>query len=56
MYDRSRAGAVMLNMVPAVLTDPMAMQFKQTLKITTNQTAFTGVWVCLLICERNLVN
>ena len=44
----------MLNIAVAVLTDPIAMQFKQMLKITTNQTAFTGVCVYLLIRERNL--
>lgn len=43
IYERSRAGAVMLNIAVAVLTDPMAMQFRQTLKTTTNQTALTGV-------------
>lgn len=54
IYERSRAGAVMLNIAVAVLTDPIAMQFRQTLKITTNQTAFTGVCVYLLIRDRNL--
>ena len=37
--------AVMLKIAVAVSVEPMAMQFKATLKKTTNQTAFTGVWV-----------
>lgn len=54
MYERSSAGAVMLNIAVAVLTDPMAMQFRAMLKITTNQTAFTGVLVCLLTRDSRL--
>lgn len=50
----SSAGAVTLKMAVAVCVDPMAMQFKATLKKTTNQTALTGVWVLGLTVEINL--
>ena len=35
----------MLKIAVAVWVEPMAMQFRQMLKRTTNQTALTGVWV-----------
>jgi len=43
MYDKSSAGAVMLKIAVAVCVDPIAMQLRQILKNTTNQTALTGV-------------
>lgn len=45
----------MLNIAVAVWMDPMAMQFRQMLKTTTNQTAFTEVCVYLLTWDRKLV-
>jgi hypothetical protein len=50
----SRAGAVMLKIAVAVSVEPIAMQLRQILKKTTNQTALTGVWVYLFILERVL--
>jgi hypothetical protein len=44
----------MLKIAVAVWVDPMAMQLRPMLKRTTNQTALTGVWVYLLIFDRNL--
>lgn len=45
----------MLKIAVAVSVEPMAMQFRQMLKKTTNQTALTGVWVYLFTLERVLV-
>lgn len=44
----------MLKIAVAVSVEPMAMQFRQMLKKTTNQTALTGVWVYLFTLERVL--
>lgn len=53
-YEMSRAGAVTLKMAVAVSVDPIAMQFRQTLKTTTNQTALTGVCVRWFTLDRKL--
>ena len=45
----------MLKMAVAVWVEPMAVQFRAMLKKTTNQTALTGVWVCLFTLERKLL-
>ena len=44
----------MLKIAVAVWVEPMAMQFRQMLKKTTNQTALTGVWVYGFTWERKL--
>ena len=44
----------MLKIAVAVCVEPMAMQFKLMLNITTNHTALTGVWVWGLTFDRNL--
>lgn len=54
MYDRSRAGAVTLKIPMIVCPDPMPMQFRQTAKITTSQTALTGVCVRRFTLLQNL--
>jgi hypothetical protein len=43
MYERSSAGAVMLNILNMVSVDPMPMQLRHMLRRTTSQTALTGV-------------
>jgi hypothetical protein len=43
IYERSSAGAVMLNMLNMVSVDPIPMQLRQILRSTTSQTALTGV-------------
>lgn len=54
MYERSIAGAVTLKMPIIVWADPMPMQLRQTAKITTSQTAFTGVCVRRFTLLQNL--
>ncbi len=54
MYDRSRAGAVMLKIATIVWVEPIPMQLRQMLKRTTSQTALTGVCVYELTLLQNL--
>lgn len=54
MYERSRAGAVILKMETIVSVLPMSIQFKTTANATTSQTAFMGVLVIGLTLDQNL--
>ena len=54
MYDRSKAGAVMLKIPIIVWPDPMPIQLRQIANRTTSQTALTGVYVRLLTLLQNL--
>ena len=54
MYDRSSAGAVMLNTATIVCVDPIPIRFKDMQQSTTSQTPFMGVCVLLLILLQKL--
>lgn len=54
IYDRSKAGAVILKIPIMVWPDPMPIQFRQIAKATTSQTALTGVCVRWFTLLQNL--
>ena len=54
IYDRSKAGAVILKIPIMVWPDPIPIQFRQIAKTTTSQTALTGVCVLRFTLLQNL--
>jgi len=53
-YDRSRAGAVMLNIATMVKVEPIPIRFRQMDRKTISHTALRGVWVIELTFAKNL--